>query len=1075
MSPSLKARIPRRGGKARRPWSVSGQMQVGMNAGPINAYNARRFANICYDMNPWQPAILSGGGVRTPGAWSQNQGTLIGDGDGSGTDGKYFRATIASTAYGLPAGVYTVFNPSGQELALGAFSSLYLQTFTTAKYFQFTYAPSNSGMFMWCRRSLQNTGAGNVQIILPGCVGDGTVDTVNGTYQLNGTHGITAGNPWNPDFLTFDSGLGLHHQRWMPMQRVIGSTEIDFSDRVLPTGISFTNFAGSNAVPLELICDYSNRMGIDPWINMPSQSTPAYWAAAAAVCRTYLDPNRRTAVEYIDEGWNYAAAYIGDSQWVAWLQYTKHYAAVADVSVPGLPVFYQPSHGRSVGDSLVLFATRENAPLGNNAIYFMQQGYAYTISAVSDADHFTLNLAGASHVIPTGLVNIQYAWAAEPGKSSTGAVPDQNFATKQLAIWDAFDAALGVGRVVHVCASQAGNAAVTTNRMSTGAMATRAKHVAVAPYYSGLYWRATFTGGGSKITPSVWVSVAGTVYYGFYAAGSTPSDLDVVVGTGAGLISASSQSAAAFALTTGAALTGLTDGTSYAAFAVFKEAATGMVWKIGTGTDPLNPTSVFSTTTAGAQHCFDTFANQAARCRLNQVSTSNEVAHKAAIAAAGSSATLISYEGGGDFNGGEPTELLSWLLVNYFPSTEHASTITHSLNHLARVGYQSYTHYIDIQGGGVIAAVGNEYPYDLVPNQLFSATAVDGRYAAMAAFGGLVTAQAPISGSVSTNRAAAAILSSPGSFPHTVLSGLPGGFTYSIVNGDWLKNFGISGVSVVMNNATGINFSRYSPETLTIEANDGFSSTSFKLSIPLGSAWYESDAQFVLDSVGVASTATLTPPSNPPFASYGAVLTEVAGTGTPAVTSSSGTVSNDLLKMAGFVFANANALPANLPLYDASSNPIPMLIMILVDIGDQATTAFAYGVGIGSGSTSISFGTPSSASVTAWKVFIGGATVAGQSDGTCPAKGTKAVHWCFIDSANGQVVTGINQTVGTTTNVAIPSGAPLSRDIRLGSYNGQTASNCQMYLGSIEVLSRPGLTLTQAKAAVQNAQTHHGI
>lgn len=1061
------------GGLPARAWSVPGKMQVGINTGLTGYYSARRFANVLYDMAAWAP-VTSGGGVRTPGTWSQFQGTLNGDGDGSGTDGKYFRAPIASTAYGMPGGVYTVFNPSGQEFGIGQFGNQTNVAFTTAKYVTFTYTPSSSGLYLWCRRSLQNTGAGNLQVILPGCVGNGTVDTTNGTYLTNGATGITSGNPWNPDFLTFSSGLSVQHMRWMTTLRVIGSVERDWSDRVQPTSIAFTSHLGTgNAIPYELVIDFANRMGIDPWTNIPPQATDAFITSCASLHASLLNANRRVLAEYSNEAWNYASAYLDGTKFVNYLQYTKYFATVSDASNPGAPVFLAPAHGRTVGDSLVLLATRENAFLGTNSIYFMQQGYTYTVSA-TDTNHFTLDLASAGRSLPTGLVNIQYCWAAEPGKSSSGSAPDVNYSTRQLAIWDAFDSALGVGRVVHSCASQAANSNVTGNRISVGAMPSRAEHVHTAPYYSGLYWRVAFTGGGSKITPSCWASVGGTIYYGIYAAGSTPSNLDVVRGTGAGFIAGSTQSVSSMTATTGTAVTGLTDGTNYAAFAVFQESKTGYFWKIGTGTDSLNPTNVLSTVAAGAQPCFDTFANQATRCRLDSVSTSKDAAHQAAIAAAGSSATLITYEGGPDFNGANcPAELTAWLLTNYFPSAAHVGTFTHSLNHLARVGFRSHSFFIDIAGlNSGVTAVGDAWLYDLVPNTLYTATAVDGRYAAMAAFGGTVNAQAAFPGTLTANRLATPITSVPGGFPYTVYAGLPGGYTYSIVSGDWTSNFAISGTNVVMANATGLNFTGYSPELLTIEASDGFSSTSFTLLVPIGSAWYESDAQFVWDSVGAAAGTSMTPPSNLPFISYGSALVEIAGTGNPVITSSSGTVSNDLWKMATYVFAGTNGMQANIP------TNVPFLVAHVVDVGDQTTT-FQYQLGIGAASNSISYGVGSSITNSRWRLVVAGTTLfSGLADcASNPAKGTKSLKWMYVDPVNGTAIAGVNQTpyvAGALSGLTI-SNTTLGPDVRIGTANGGSSSQSQMYHGSVQVLARAGLTQTQALAIVQNMQTHHGI
>lgn len=1102
--------LPRRLGKPKRGlgWvdKTGANMTVAFNTGADTYYAGRRYANVMLDMDAWQ-AVTSGGAVRTgttfvpsylytgsANTWSQHQGTLFGDGDGTGTDGKYFRAPIASTAYGMPAGVYTVFNPSGQEFGIGTFGGPTLVNYTSAKYVTFTYTPSASGMSAWCRRSLQNTGAGNLQIILPGCVGNGTVDTVNGTYQLNGTSGITSGNRWNPDYVTFHMNLGTHHLRFMEAMATKTSVDQEFSDRVLSTSISFASqYLTGHDMPHELVIDLANRTGIDPWINIKPQASSDCIAKVAALYAARLDPNRRINPEYTNEDWNFAGPFGPGANWVMYSQFTKRTAALSNATSPGLPIFYDPSHGRTVGDVVALFPTRENSYLAASAVnaanaappnqptgvptYYMSGGYSYTISAVPDADHFTLNLAGQGRTVPSGLVNILYAWTAQPGCAATLAQSNINHGLQQAAIWDAFDAALGPARVVHSMGSQAADASHTSGRLGAStATALRTEHVHVAPYYSGLYWIANLTGTGGLITPRLWSSAAGTAWWGVYASGSDPEDLDIVKQQGAGFIGGGGTLGTACAANPSSSpffpalppVSGLTDGTNYSAFIVFLETATGDFWRIGTLTDAKNPTNVLST--AGSPvYLYDTYANQAARGRINTISTANADAHVAAIAAAGSSATLITYEGGPDMALSGNTQMQQWLL-DYFTDTTAVATMKHYYNHLARVGYRSFTHFIDIAGGGNYAAVGYANVYDFVNNQLFSNTS-DPRYAMVAAFNGLVPKQTAISSGVSAARAATAVTAAPGSFPSTVYASLPGGFTCTIVNGDWTSNFAISGSNVVMVNATGIDFSTYSPRTLTIEAADAYSSVFFQLTIPLGTAWYPSDAQFVFDSVGVSSGTSLPTPSNFPFSNFGSPLALVTGTGTPPVASSSGTVSSDLLKMAGFVFANANGMTRT-----AQTN-VPFMVAHVADIGDQTTT-FQYQLGIGAGANSISWGIGSGITNSRWRLNINGVSVfsALLDAATNPAKGTKVVHWIFVDPVAGTAIAGQNQTpysAGALSGLTIAN-ATLGRDVRIGSSNGSATSQSQDYEGSLICLFRAGLTQSDTLAIVQAIQTHHG-
>jgi hypothetical protein len=1108
----MRARQARRLGKPKRGlgWvdPTGANMTVAFNTGADTYYAGRRFCNIVLDMSTWSPVTVTGADRTGPtfvpyanytgsaNTWTQYQGSLYGDGDGSGTDAKYFRAPIASTAYGLPDGTYTVLNPSGLEFAVGVFGNpTSMLTWSSAKYQTLTFTSAGgAGMMLWFRgKNFINTGAGNLQIVRSGgasgsLLGDGTVDHTTGLFS-GGTTGYTGGNPWVPDFLAFHQGLGTQNLRWMPALMANVGVEQDFADRIQVGSMAYvSHYLNGHAVPHELVIDFANRTGIDPWINIPPQANSDYILKCAALYAALLDANRKCCSEYSNETFNYFSAFATGTWWMQYGQFTKRYAMVSDASAPGAPIFYQPAHGRSVGDVVVLFPTRENAHLNNNATFYMSSGYSYTISAVTDADHFTLNLAAFGRTLPSGLVNILYAWTSEPGCTATVAQANINHGVQQAAVWDAFDAALGRARVVHSMGSQAADSSRTSGRLgASSAIALRTDHVHVAPYYNGLYWIASLTGVGSTITPRLWSSVAGTAWWGVYVSGSTPTSLDIIKQQGTGFIggggtagtACSSNPAASSGLSPALpAVSGLTDGTNYAAFIVFQETATGLFWRIGTGTDAANPANVLST--AGSPvYLYDTRANQSVRGRLNTLSVANYDAHAAAIAAASSPASLICYEGGPDMNlwssNGATmvtTQLQQWLL-NYLTDTTAVATLKNYYNHLARVGYRSLTHFLDIQGGGQYAPVGGAGIYDFVNNQLFG-NITDPRYVMLSAYGGLIPKQSAIPSGVSAARVATAITAAPGSFPATVYSGLTGGYTYTIVNGDWTGNFGISGTNVVMLNANGIDFSKYGPRVLTIEAADAYSSTTVQLTIPLGSAWWEADAQFVWDSVGASAGTSMLTPTNLPFSAFGGALAEITGSGNPVITSSSGTVSNDLWKMSSYVFANAAAgttqsVPTN----------VPFLVAHLVDVGDQTST-FVFVMGIGAGANSISFGVGGAITNSHWRLVVNNVAIfpSGVNDiATNPAKGTKAVHWLYVDPVAGTAVGGVNQTAysaGALSGLTIGSFA-FSRDVRMGNANGGASTVSQMYQGSLEVVSRAGLTQTQALAIVQRMQTHHGI
>lgn len=1081
-------------------WIPTASMNVAMNAGGDLLYAARRLANLVQSMGAWAPVTITGSARTTTyvpyanytgaaGTWSQWQGTLYGDGDGTGTDAKYFRAVVASSNYGLPStsnggdGLYIVLNPCGLDLAIGTAGQQALSGgFRSDKYFTFTYPGNNgAGIDLWFRKAtFSNTGAGNVQIIPHAWIGNGTIDTVNGVISSPGTTGYTSGNPWNPDFIAAYQALNCHHIRWMAATNVNGGVERNLTDRVTPASMTFlcafasppSQINGGFCMPYEYMLDFSNRTNIHPWINIPHQATSAYITGVANIFNG-LNAGLQLVVEYVNETWNYAAAFGVGTAWTAYMQYTKHTSTPSDTSVPGAPVFLATAHGRSVGDSLQLFSTQENNVAGMP--YYVQGNSSYTISAVPDANHFTLDFTAAGHSCPSNLPNIMWAWQNEPGCASTLVQANINHGLQQLAIWDTFDSVMGSSRIVHSMGSQAADASHTSGRVgaSAGTIA-RTELVHVAPYYSGLYWGIQSKGGGGSITPHIFTSTSGTVWWGVYASGSTPTKIDIVNQTGAGFIGgggatgtsvAWSQSIPQPSLPT---VSGLTDGTNYAVFFILKEAATGYFWKIGTGTDAQNPTNVLSTN-GSISYIYDTYANQSIRARANGISTANYTAQAAAISSVGSTAKLLTYECGADMalaSGiGDALcgSMVTWL-VGFLGDAANVAAMQNNYYNMARVGFKNHTYYMDNQG----SASGNAV-YDFIKDAWF-ANHSDGRFAMVAAFNGSVPQYAPISSSVYAPITTAAITSAP-SYPYTVAT-LTAGYTYTLMTGDWTDNFSISGLNLVMNNGTGVDYSQYAPRTLTIEVADAYSSQFFPVTIPLGTAWWPVDSQYVWDSVGASAGTSMTPPGVVPFSSFGSPLTQVTGTGNPVITSSSGTVTNDVWKMATYVYGNNSALTQNI------STTLPFLIAHIVDIGDQTTT-FQYQLGVGSASNSISWGVGTSNTNSRWRVILNGSTViSGLLDGASnPSKGTKVVHWMYCDPIAGTAIGGQNQTdytAGALSGLSLGNYS-VGGDVRIGTANAGTSSQSQMYHGSVIVLSRSGMTKADAKAIVQSMQTHHGI
>ncbi|TPE49744.1 hypothetical protein [Amaricoccus solimangrovi] len=144
---------------------------------------------------------------------------------------------------------------------------------------------------------------------------------------------VAAGEIFNPRWLA--RIRGIRAARFMDWMGTNGSAQANWSDRPRPGDYTYAR-AG---VPVEIMVALANRLGADPWFNMPHRATDAYVRAFAAYVRDHLDPRRRAYVEYSNELWNWG---FGQADWArgqarrrwgagapgdAWMQYAGLRAA----------------------------------------------------------------------------------------------------------------------------------------------------------------------------------------------------------------------------------------------------------------------------------------------------------------------------------------------------------------------------------------------------------------------------------------------------------------------------------------------------------------------------------------------------------------------------------------------------------------------------------------------------------------------------------------------------------------------------------------------------------------------------
>ena len=111
--------------------------------------------------------------------------------------------------------------------------------------------------------------------------------------------GGTDGDVFHPGFLA--SLAPFRVVRFMNWMRTNNSTQAAWEDRPQPDDIRYTS---SKGVPLEVMIDLANRLGIDPWFTLPHLATDDYITNFAQMVKTRLDPSLTPYVEFSNEVWN---------------------------------------------------------------------------------------------------------------------------------------------------------------------------------------------------------------------------------------------------------------------------------------------------------------------------------------------------------------------------------------------------------------------------------------------------------------------------------------------------------------------------------------------------------------------------------------------------------------------------------------------------------------------------------------------------------------------------------------------------------------------------------------------------
>jgi len=143
----------------------------------------------------------------------------------------------------------------------------------------------------------------NIRVIMPGGIYANDPYTVIYNPDPNRDDYLSFEDHYNqivfhPDFL--NSLRGYSTVRFMNWQHTNHSTQTSWSDRPQLSDAQWTY----NGPPLEIMIDLANRVGFNPWFNIPHLADNNYAQQFATTLADQLNPQLTPYIEYSNEVWN---------------------------------------------------------------------------------------------------------------------------------------------------------------------------------------------------------------------------------------------------------------------------------------------------------------------------------------------------------------------------------------------------------------------------------------------------------------------------------------------------------------------------------------------------------------------------------------------------------------------------------------------------------------------------------------------------------------------------------------------------------------------------------------------------
>ncbi|MEE9302493.1 MAG: sugar-binding protein [Thiotrichaceae bacterium] len=245
-----------------------------------------------------RPWLTKGKVVYDENGWAKNLN--------GGQAGTRFISNLPANT--IPTGLYTVLYKGEGKLIYGVDAKLVSHT---AGKDIIRIKPGKNGRIsasIIIKESNPQNYLRDIRILLPGgiCMGD-AFKRVNEARQCGNRKYLSFEQHhkqilFNPDYLNFMKDFKVI--RFMNMSGITRNDLSSWDKRPKMSQATWGGKEGVRGAPLEVMVELANRIGADPWFNLPHKADDQFVRNYAQYVKANLNPNLKPYIEYTNEAWN---------------------------------------------------------------------------------------------------------------------------------------------------------------------------------------------------------------------------------------------------------------------------------------------------------------------------------------------------------------------------------------------------------------------------------------------------------------------------------------------------------------------------------------------------------------------------------------------------------------------------------------------------------------------------------------------------------------------------------------------------------------------------------------------------